>query len=96
MEEEEGEAIHHVGVIVSFPRGGAIMSRALGVLREERALLQRQLSAVDRAIAALSGGLVSSGRKVGVKKHGRVWTPAMKAAASKRAKARWAKKGKMK
>jgi hypothetical protein len=28
---------------------------------------------------------------VGTKKHGRVWTPAMRAAASKRAKARWAK-----
>jgi hypothetical protein len=72
------------------------MSRALQVLREERSLLQRQLSAVDQAIAALSGGWVSSGRKVeknkGVKKHGRVWTPAMRAAASKRAKARWAKK----
>ena len=95
MEEEEGEAIHHVGVIVSFPRGGTIMSRALGVLREERALLQRQLNALDQAIKALSGGWVSSGRKVekSVKKHGRVWTPAMRAAASKRAKARWAKKG---
>ena len=73
------------------------MSRALQVLREERSLLQRQLSAVDQAIAALSGGWVSSGRKLekstGVKKHGRVWTPAMRAAASKRAKARWAKKG---
>jgi len=74
------------------------MSRALQVLREERSLLQRQLSAVDQAIAALSGGWVSSGRKVertskptGVKKHGRVWTPAMRAAASKRVKARWAK-----
>ena len=71
------------------------MSRALQVLREERSLLQRQLSAVDQAIAALSGGWVSSGRKVqkpaGVKKHGRVWTPAMRTAASKRAKARWAK-----
>ena len=71
------------------------MSRALPVLREERSLLQRQLSAVDQAIAALSGGRVSSGRKVqkpvGVKKHGRVWTRAMRAAASKRAKARWAK-----
>jgi hypothetical protein len=30
-------------------------------------------------------------QKVGVKKHGRVWTPAMRAVASKRAKARWAK-----
>ena len=72
------------------------MSRALNVLREERTALQRQLSAVDQAIKALSGGWVSSGRKVekvAVKKHGRVWTPAMRAAASKRAKARWAKKG---
>jgi hypothetical protein len=72
------------------------MSRALQVLREEKSLLQRQLSAVDQAIAALSGGWVSSRRRVqksvvGVKKHGRVWTPAMRAAASKRAKARWAK-----
>jgi hypothetical protein len=38
------------------------MSRALQVLREEKSLLQRQLSAVDQAIAALSGGWVSSGR----------------------------------
>jgi len=90
------------------------MSRALQVLREERSLLQRQLSALDNAIAALSGttkkttgrtqplqsratgsrkGKPMSDQKalVGPKKHGRVWTPAMRAAASKRAKARLAK-----
>jgi hypothetical protein len=80
------------------------MSRALQVLREERSLLQRQLSALDAAIAALSGttekvatrtgkGKPMSEQKAlaGPKKHGRVWTLAMRAAASKRAKARLAK-----
>jgi hypothetical protein len=80
------------------------MSRALQVLREERSLLQRQLSAIDNAIAALSGTTETTAKRtgngkpmseqkalVGTKKHGRVWTPAMRAAASKRAKARWAK-----
>jgi hypothetical protein len=82
------------------------MSRAVQILREERALLQRQLSAIDNAIAALSettekvakstGGpskgkpMAEQSASVGVKKHGRVWTPAMRAAASKRAKARLA------
>jgi hypothetical protein len=75
------------------------MSRALQVLREERSLLQKQLSAVNKAIAALSGpeGLLDKGSYSSpfppkAKKHGRVWTPAMRAVASKRAKARWAKK----
>ena len=80
------------------------MSRALQVLREERSLLQRQLSAIDNAIAALSGTTATVAKKIGgavkskltsaasgPKKHGRVWTPAMRAAASKRAKARLAK-----
>jgi hypothetical protein len=82
------------------------MSRALQVLREERSLLQRQLSAIDGAIAALSGTTETPAKRTGLrkgkptseqsapsgpKKHGRVWTPAMRAAASKRAKARLAK-----
>ena len=80
------------------------MSRALQVLREERLLLHRQLSAIDNAIAALSGTTKTPAKRTakskpmseqsassGPKKHGRVWTPAMRAAASKRAKARLAK-----
>jgi hypothetical protein len=82
------------------------MSRALQVLREERLLLHRQLSAIDNAIAALSGTTETATKRTGPrkgkpmseqsaasgpKKHGRVWTPAMRAAASKRAKARLAK-----
>jgi hypothetical protein len=80
------------------------MYRALQILREERNNLQRQLSALDNAIAALSGTTVTVAKKIGgavkskltsaasgPKKHGRVWTPAMRAAASKRAKARLAK-----
>ena len=71
------------------------MANVMKVLRDERKMLSERLSALDTAIAALSGGSVSNGRKVqkpvGVKKHSRVWTPAMRTAASKRAKARWAK-----
>jgi hypothetical protein len=82
------------------------MSRALQVLREEKSLLQRQLSAIDGAIAALSETTETATKRTGSrkgkpmseqgaltepKKHGRVWTPAMRAAASKRAKARLAK-----
>ena len=65
---------------------------------------KRQLSAIDNAIAALSGTTATVAKKIGgavkskltsaasgPKKHGRVWTPAMRAAASKRAKARLAK-----
>ena len=71
------------------------MANVVRLLQQEKKVLQRRLSSLETAITALSGGRVSSGRKVqkpaGVKKHGRVWTPAMRRAAAKRAKARWAK-----
>jgi len=62
--------------------------------RREKDALQASLC-LGHSYSGVIGRMVSSGRKiqkpVGVKKHGRVWTPAMRAADSKRAKARWAK-----
>jgi hypothetical protein len=65
------------------------MANVMKVLRDERKMLSKRLSALDTAIAALSGN-GTTGQKT-PKKHGRVWTPAMRRAAAKRAKARWAK-----
>jgi hypothetical protein len=65
------------------------MSRALTVLREERALLQRQLNALDAAITALSGNVEKVVRRGGRK--GRKMSAATKAKIRASAKARWAK-----
>ena len=65
------------------------MSRALNVLREERALLLNQLRGIDGAITALGGTVARKARKVA--KKGKKMSEATKAKIAKAAKARWAK-----
>ena len=63
------------------------MANVMKVLRDERKVVSKRLSALDTAIAALAGDVKKTVKKVAK----RTMSAATKAKLSKAAKARWAK-----